>query len=824
MRTKILVAATMSFIVGGAARAQFSANFQTNSIAGVTSNWMGNGTYVVGSNTFRDALIIQSGGVLSNSIGYVGYETGGSNNVVLVNGTGSVWSNFFHVIVGNSGAGNSLIISNGGAVFSSNNGTLGANSSSSGNTVTVTGTGSTWTHAGTLTVGGSGSGNTLTITNGGAVFVNGGTRVGLNSSSSNNVVLVSGTGSSWMRIGSGGALTVGQSGAGNRLTIADGGRVIVNSPVVPTILGSNSVSSGNTVTVTDPGSTWSTAYGLIVGDFGADNSLTISNGGNVSTTLGGFSTTLGRNSSSSNNAVLVTGTGSVWTNTGMLIVGGSGSGNTLTIGNGGAVYNGVGILGSNQVSSGNAVVVTGTGSVWSNQSDLHVGYRGPGNSLTIANGGVVFNTNGHLGFNVGSTNNSVSVSGTGSVWSNTGSLTFGFGIGNTLTISNGGAVFDGECDIGTSSNRVTVTGSGSIWSNQFNLYVSQGGLGNSLTIANGGAVFNGNGYLGTNSGSNNTMTVTDSGSVWDNQFDLYVGDGSAGNSLTIINGGAVLASNVYVGFNGSALGNRIHITGGGLYVTNASGDARLVVGQQSGGGTVTLNDGTVSVNRLMLTNGANSVFTFNSGLLTSGGASVTNGQTFAVGAGVKAAMYHLLGGVHSFADGLEVSSNAVLSGCGTISGTVVVDPGGMVLADCGGSLTFTGILTNNGTMKAINGSVLEGYSLVVNNGTIDITNGSTNFHGGFINNGTIITGASPAPFQITGIVKQGSDIRITWQTPVGSTNALQATARTGNGSYSTNNFAAIFTVTNAVTTVTNYLDVGGATNTPSRYYRVRLVP
>jgi hypothetical protein len=45
-----------------------------------------------------------------------------------------------------------------------------------------------------------------------------------------------------------------------------------------------------------------------------------------------------------------------------------------------------------------------------------------------------------------------------------------------------------------------------------------------------------------------------------------------------------------------------------------------------------------------------------------------------------------------------------------------------------------------------------------------------------------------------------------------------------NGSYSTNNFADIFAVTNTVGTVTNYLDVGGATNSPSRYYRVRLVP
>lgn len=84
-------------------------------------------------------------------------------------------------------------------------------------------------------------------------------------------------------------------------------------------------------------------------------------------------------------------------------------------------------------------------------------------------------------------------------------------------------------------------------------------------------------------------------------------------------------------------------------------------------------------------------------------------------------------------------------------------------------------------------------------------------------------GASPAPFQITSIVRSNNNILIKWTTGVGQTNALQATAGTANGSYSTNNFANIFSVTNAVTTSTNYTDVGAATNIPSRFYRVRLV-
>ena len=77
--------------------------------------------------------------------------------------------------------------------------------------------------------------------------------------------------------------------------------------------------------------------------------------------------------------------------------------------------------------------------------------------------------------------------------------------------------------------------------------------------------------------------------------------------------------------------------------------------------------------------------------------------------------------------------------------------------------------------------------------------------------------------RIDSIVRQGNDMRLTWTTVAGKTNVLQAANGAADGSYS-NNFTDIFTVTNMVGTVTNYLDVGAATNFPARYYRVRLVP
>jgi hypothetical protein len=87
--------------------------------------------------------------------------------------------------------------------------------------------------------------------------------------------------------------------------------------------------------------------------------------------------------------------------------------------------------------------------------------------------------------------------------------------------------------------------------------------------------------------------------------------------------------------------------------------------------------------------------------------------------------------------------------------------------------------------------------------------------------GTVPTNGASS-FHVTSVLRTNNDLFISWMTGIGRTNALQVGTGTG-GSYDTN-FADIFTVTNTVSTTTNYLDLGAATNTPARYYRVRLVP
>jgi glucose/arabinose dehydrogenase len=91
--------------------------------------------------------------------------------------------------------------------------------------------------------------------------------------------------------------------------------------------------------------------------------------------------------------------------------------------------------------------------------------------------------------------------------------------------------------------------------------------------------------------------------------------------------------------------------------------------------------------------------------------------------------------------------------------------------------------------------------------------------------GTDPTNSASSPFRITAVVRTNSDVLVTWTTMGGKSNVVQATNGTG-GNYS-NNFADLspIIVPNGVALAsTNYLDIGGAANSPARYYRVRLVP
>jgi PKD repeat protein len=85
---------------------------------------------------------------------------------------------------------------------------------------------------------------------------------------------------------------------------------------------------------------------------------------------------------------------------------------------------------------------------------------------------------------------------------------------------------------------------------------------------------------------------------------------------------------------------------------------------------------------------------------------------------------------------------------------------------------------------------------------------------------------SASSLHIISVTTQGSDVLVTWATAGGETNVVQTTPGLPGSSYSTNflDLSPLIIITGSGDAVTNYLDGGGATNIPSRYYRVRLVP
>jgi T5SS/PEP-CTERM-associated repeat protein len=715
-------------------------NNNTVLVAGSNSAWNVTGNLTVGENWNYNSMIISNGGTVDNVTGYIGYTNGANNNAVLVTGTGSIWSNSGNLYVGYQGSSNRLTIANGGRVYNSGLGaTIGLLAGANNNAVTVTGSNSVWNNSGFLDFGDSSSGNTLTIANGGRVDNNSWGVIGLNPGSSNNAVTVTGAGSVWNTHG----LAVGLSGSGNTLTLANGGAVY-NSGVGASI-GSQAGANNNAVTVTGTGSVWTNSGDLFVGEHGSGNTLTIANGSVVSNDMGligGYA---------NNNAVTVTGPNSVWNNSSDLAIGLTGSSNTLIIANGGKVINNNGTIG-NFFANNNAVTVTGAGSVWSNSGALNVGYSSSGNTLTIANGGKVSDANGWIGYVNGANNNSVTVTG-GSVWLNSDALYVGYdGSGNSLAVSAGGnvafsqfylgynadagnntlSISDASTTFGSLANDLAVGYQGAnnhlivangatvldangyvgytnsangntaqingVWLNSANLYIGNLGANNSMAIA-GGTVSDSNGIIGNN-GNNNTVLV--SGGLWSNSGLLTVGNCGNSNQLTI-SGGMVTASNAVIGTTAS-LSNQITVAGGGLIASNGSTGSLDVRN-----GTLTLNSGTIAVDSLYVTN-ANGLVNFAGGMLSALLITNANGQAFVVGGGpTRATLLLGSGGTHQFAQGLTIGNNGVLAGTGhgiTINGNYTQTSGGSLDLTLGGTgvgqydlFNITGTASLAGTLE-----------------------------------------------------------------------------------------------------------------------------
>lgn len=191
-------------------------------------------------------------------------------------------------------------------------------------------------------------------------------------------------------------------------------------------------------------------------------------------------------------------------------------------------------------------------------------------------------------------------------------------------------------------------------------------VGKGIFNLSGGTVTN-QGYMqigGQNGPSRGELNI--SGGSWVQKGVTLLGNylsGNATGTLSIVGGTFSTTNRVTLGVF-SGCGGILTNGGGSVYVTNAAANATLNVCN----GALRMTTGFLTVDKLLATNGVNSVIAFAGGTLNTKATVVSNGSAFVAGDGVRSAMLNLVAGTNAFADGLAINTNATL----TIGGTNVI--------------------------------------------------------------------------------------------------------------------------------------------------------
>jgi hypothetical protein len=418
-----------------------------------------------------------------------------------------------------------------------------------------------------------------------------------------------------------------------------------------------------------------------------------------------------------------------------------------------------------------------------------------------------------------------------------------------LIISNGVVrARDVSIDVGEGgSGTIEVIGGVMTLSSSLSLG-GHNGLQATLFVANGGllVVTNGPTYIGNGSECSGSITVTNATLL---AHDLWVGDGhDCSGDLSIEAGTVTLGGSL--NFGGGS-GGVVSLSGGVLIVTNDT----TTIGGEEGNGEITIEDGLFWAREILVgsEDQSDGVLTVNGGttqlssylqvgglgnlsdgevFVNSGQLVVTNGEiivgsedaaSITVSLGLLAANYIDLGVGRLAAGTLSVKGGSVTAATGITLGDCASNTFGYVSVD-GGQLTVTNA-AHTGFIDVQNGQ------LVLSSGLLQVDKlVMTNTCSSFVHNGgTLIVGSvalDPNTFRIVSVIPQGNNMLVTWLMAPGQTNALQVSSGGIHGSYETNGFVDIFIVTNntIVGSLTNYLDIGAATNKPSRYYRARVSP
>ena len=407
------------------------------------------------------------------------------------------------------------------------------------------------------------------------------------------------------------------------LTIDSGAVITVSNTLT---LGNGTNTPNNRVTVSGSGTSLELKT-ITVGSSGSGNSVLVTNGGKLSTdgnTAGGSaSSSLGSTVFSSNNSVIIAGSGSSWmqTNTNRFItIGDNGSGNRLVVSNGAFMSTAVAIVvGGATNSSNNSIVVTGAGTVMTNGGfNLR---SGANHSLTISDGAQVVANEASastgaltLGNNAlgGSAGHTASVTGAGTALTLNGAVFIGNGGGAASMVVSGGAdVVQTNSGVkftsvglnaGGNGSSLLITGAGTVWSNAAGFNVGSGPNTNSaMTVSDGALVAVARGVsVGDSSNTTGALMTVDNATlnIFGSDGPLRAGYLGSQNRVVVTNGGDITVTQViYVGQGNSEVNgshsNTMLVTGAGSSVVQAAltGSSGNVIGSFGRGNTVIVSNG-----------------------------------------------------------------------------------------------------------------------------------------------------------------------------------------------------------------------------------------
>jgi hypothetical protein len=222
-----------------------------------------------------------------------------------------------------------------------------------------------------------------------------------------------------------------------------------------------------------------------------------------------------------------------------------------------------------------------------------------------------------------------------------------------------------------------------------------------------------------------------------------------------------------------------------------------------------------------------------------------NNQTTNTAYNILASTFEFTGtGAHN----LEQFSRDLGPCAGNISnnwafGTLKIDGGTVTIVDnfpnsSGPDAVYAQALTGSGTLNV--GAGMKFYFGTTNgwSGTVNVTGGVFRQYlpdnidsdgDGMVNSNECLCGTDPTSstsvLRIISIAKEANDMRVTWTTVGGRSYVLQTNVPPASGSFTNNfsDFSSVIFVLGSGESTTNQLDLGGATNSPARYYRIRLV-